>query len=144
MDKHADLVGPVGDDHFQLQRVAIGHQPGAVAGLDPAEQDTFAVGRVLKEALACWVADGVGAFKLLVLGRHAYSTVYSPGYYVNTTSYFVESSLFNTESESLLWTGQTETTDPASVKKESGFFAEVVVTQMLTDGAILPISGDAE
>jgi hypothetical protein len=69
---------------------------------------------------------------------HAYSTVYTPGYYVNTTSYFVESSLFDTRSEKLLWTGQTETTDPSSVKKESGFFAEVIVNQMLADRAIEP------
>lgn len=67
-----------------------------------------------------------------------YSTVYSPGYYVNTTSYFIESSLFDTKSEKLLWTGQTETTDPSSVKKESTFFAEVIVSQMLADRAILP------
>ena len=65
-----------------------------------------------------------------------YSTIYSPGYYVNTTTYYVESSLFGIESGKMLWSAQSETTDPVSITRESETFAELIVNQVLSDRAI--------
>jgi len=67
---------------------------------------------------------------------HAYSTINTPGYYYNTTSYYVETSLFDVENGELLWTGQTKTTDPVSINREADTFAQVVIEGIMRDRAL--------
>ncbi len=63
---------------------------------------------------------------------YAYSAVYSqPGYFVNSTTYFLESNFYDTSTGKLIWTAQTSTKDQTSVTKGSADFADLIVTEML-------------
>ena len=55
-----------------------------------------------------------------------YPFMYDPGYYVTDKTYFMEGNIFETSSETLLWSVQTETINPASVEK----FSKELVTLM--------------
>jgi len=68
---------------------------------------------------------------------HYYSAIYSPTYYVNTTSYYLETSLFDGRSEKMIWSAQTTSTDPTSIKKEIQTFAELIVDQLLNDRVLV-------
>lgn len=70
--------------------------------------------------------------------NYAYSTVYSPGYYVTNTSYFIESNLYDVATEKLIWTGQTKTEDPESIEKESATFSKLIVGEILEKKALTP------
>ena len=77
-------------------------------------------------------------------GRYAYARVgymYSPEYYRQQTTYFVESSLFDAKAkskeESLIWTGQSGVTDPSSYKAGAKEYAKRLVDALLTEGVIL-------
>ncbi len=63
---------------------------------------------------------------------YAYSTVYSSGYYTTTTSYFLESNLYDVASGNLIWAAQTKTTDPSSIELEAPNYARMVVQDILT------------
>jgi len=69
---------------------------------------------------------------------YAYSTVYSSGYYTSTTSYFIESNLYDVASEKLVWTAQTKTENPASLDKEAPNFAKLIVDDMIVKKVIKP------
>ena len=62
---------------------------------------------------------------------YAYSTVYDPGYYETTTAYFMEINLYDVESASLLWTGQTKTTDPDNLEEEAAIFASLIRQELM-------------
>lgn len=66
-------------------------------------------------------------------------TVHSPGYYYETTDYYVETSLFDAETGRLLWVGQTVTSDPESVNREAPEFARVIVEGLMRDRAVVPL-----
>jgi len=68
---------------------------------------------------------------------YAYSTVYSPGYYVTNSSYFVESNLYDVATEKLIWTGQTKTENPESIEVESSRFAKLIINELLSKKAII-------
>ncbi len=68
--------------------------------------------------------------------NYAYTTIHYPGYYTTNTTYFVESNLYDVESENLIWTGQTKTEDPQSVAKEAPDFARLIVNEMIGKNAL--------
>ena len=70
--------------------------------------------------------------------NYAYATVYDSGYYTTTTSYFLESNLYDVATEKLIWTGQTKTEDPESVEKEAVNFSKIIVTEILEKKALTP------
>ena len=45
------------------------------------------------------------------------STFYDPGYYTTDKSYIVETNLYDTGTETLAWSAQTETFDPSNPEK---------------------------
>ena len=69
---------------------------------------------------------------------YAYSTVYSSGYYTTSTSYFVESNLYDVASQKLVWTAQTNTEDPTSIETESANFAKIIVDNLMLKKVIKP------
>lgn len=92
--------------------------------------------------------SGGGAYVVrpyrLGYGRYAYARVgymYSPDYYRQQTTYYVESSLFDTQAkskeESLIWTGQSGITDPASYKAGAKDYAKRLVTSLLKEGVLV-------
>ncbi len=65
-----------------------------------------------------------------------YPTLYSPGYYEEDKVYFIETNLYDADSEELLWSAQSETVNPRDLINFSEDFAELVVNRMIKDGAI--------
>jgi len=66
-----------------------------------------------------------------------YENVYSPGYYVQTTNIFMTSNFYNLSSGQLLWSAQSETYDPQSLKDFAQSYAQVVVENFLGDRVVL-------
>lgn len=62
---------------------------------------------------------------------YAYQTVYTSGYYQTTSSYFLETNLYDVATEKLIYTAQSKTVDPQSIGKEAPNFAKVLVNDMM-------------
>jgi len=67
-----------------------------------------------------------------------YTTVSSPGYYEQTVSIFLESNLYDLESDVLVWSAQSKTQDPSSVQALADNFARVLVDELIKDKVIKP------
>jgi hypothetical protein len=70
-------------------------------------------------------------------GMYGPST-YSPGYYATDKNFYIEINLYDLATEALVWSAQSETTNPASIDKAAQEFAYVVVDKMIKDGIIVP------
>lgn len=71
-----------------------------------------------------------------------FPTLASPGYYEEDKVYFIETNLYDVESEQLLWSGQSETVNPGSLKKFSEEFAEIVVSELRDQGVLQPTQNE--
>lgn len=60
----------------------------------------------------------------------------SPGYYATDKNYYIEVNLYDAKTEALVWSSQSETTNPTNLEAFSHTFAGVVVDQMVKDGII--------
>jgi hypothetical protein len=58
---------------------------------------------------------------------YAYGATHTRGYYTSETTYFVEINLYDTNTEKLIWTGQTKTENINSIEAEAPQFARVIV-----------------
>lgn len=63
--------------------------------------------------------------------------MYDPGYYTTDKNYFMEANLYDVATESLIWSAQSETTNPDNAKAFAKDFAQVISEQMLKDGVIV-------
>jgi hypothetical protein len=63
---------------------------------------------------------------------------YSPGYYATDKNYYVEINLYDSETQTLVWSAQSATTNPSSIDKAAREFAYVVVDKMIKDKIIIP------
>jgi hypothetical protein len=63
---------------------------------------------------------------------------YSPGYYATDKNYYIEINLYDLKTEALVWSAQSETTNPSSIDKAAKDFAYVVVDKMIKDKIIIP------
>ncbi len=68
-------------------------------------------------------------------------TLYSPGYYEEDKVYFIETNLYDAESEELLWSAQSETYNPSTLASFAEDFSEVVVGKLQEDGLLRPGTG---
>lgn len=59
--------------------------------------------------------------------------MYAPGYYAEDKVYFIETNLYDAKTQQLLWSAQSETYNPESLKRFAKEFADVVVTKMHQD-----------
>lgn len=69
---------------------------------------------------------------------HMYSNVYQPGYYVASQEVLLNSSLFDVDSGDLLWSAQSETTDPSSLDAFANSYAKSMATQVVKRKVIVP------
>lgn len=67
---------------------------------------------------------------------YATGTVFDNSYYETTTTYFLETNLYDIATEKLIWTCQTETQDPTSVEKEAKKFAEIIANELFSKKVI--------
>lgn len=71
-----------------------------------------------------------------------YNTIQTPGYYVSTKSYLIESVLYdvsgelNGDKEAMVWTGQSALVDPKSVESAAKSYTKKLVNHVLTQGVI--------
>jgi hypothetical protein len=65
-----------------------------------------------------------------------YPTLYSPGYYTEDKTYFLETNLYDAHTEELIWSAQSESYNPSSLDRFSKEFAATVLNEMKKDGLI--------
>jgi hypothetical protein len=63
---------------------------------------------------------------------------YEPGYYVTDRTYFMETNLYDLDSNKLMWSAQSETVNPGSIDNFVRTYPKVLIDQMVKDG-ILPM-----
>jgi hypothetical protein len=61
---------------------------------------------------------------------------YNPGYYTTDKSYFIEIKLFDVKSGDMIWSAQSETTNPGKIETAAMEFATVVVDRMIQEGLL--------
>lgn len=59
-----------------------------------------------------------------------WAPMYQPGYYEEDKVYFIETNLYDAESEKLVWSAQSETVNPGQLDRFSSQFAEIIVDEM--------------
>ncbi len=67
---------------------------------------------------------------------HWYPQFHSPGYYLEEKVYYIETNLYDAETEDLVWSAQSETYSPADLESFSEDFAEEIVEQLVDDGIL--------
>lgn len=65
-----------------------------------------------------------------------YPTLYDPGYYTEEKIYFLETNLYDADTENLLWSAQSKSYSPASLRKASETLAELTANRMAQDNLI--------
>ena len=63
-------------------------------------------------------------------------TIYEPGYYTTDKTFYIEANLFDSDSESILWSIQSSTYNPSSLKDFSASYSKLIVFQASEDGLI--------
>lgn len=63
--------------------------------------------------------------------------MYTPGYYDTDKKYYIEINLYDAETDELVWSSQSETTNPPSLESFAPTFALTVVNQLIKDGLIV-------
>ena len=68
-------------------------------------------------------------------GYYAYTPAfYSPGYYTTDKTYFIESNLFNADSEQMLISMQSKVVNPPDIVKASKQYTKMLVTELQAHG----------
>jgi hypothetical protein len=62
--------------------------------------------------------------------------LYDPGYYKEENIYFLESNLYDAESDQLLWSAQSRSYNPSSLGSFAETFAEITVAKMRKDNVL--------
>jgi len=99
--------------------------------LDAKSVERYVEGSRLSIGVPLYSIDPVYAYTYTDYYNYAFTTVSKPGYYVNSTTYFIESNLFDITTEKMIWTGQTTTKEPNSVDKEASAFSKIIVNDLL-------------
>lgn len=63
--------------------------------------------------------------------------MYDPGYYVTDKTYFLETNLYSTETDRLIWSAQSETVNPTSIDAFAKEYPEVLLERMVKDGLLI-------
>jgi hypothetical protein len=68
-------------------------------------------------------------------GFYSYSpTFYSPGYYTTDKTYFIESNLFDADTEKMLMSMQSKVVNPPAIEKASKQYTQMLVTELQAQG----------
>jgi hypothetical protein len=65
-----------------------------------------------------------------------YSTVYDPGYYETTTSYFIECNAYRLSDGKLAYSAQTKSVDPTNMDKFAYEFSKAIVADLANRGVL--------
>lgn len=62
--------------------------------------------------------------------------MYDPGYYTTDKKYYLEANLYDAQTEELVWSSQSETTNPSSIETFSRSFSTTIINQLIKDGLL--------
>jgi len=65
-----------------------------------------------------------------------YPRFYEPGYYVENKVYYMETNLYDAQTEDLVWSAQSETYDPIDLESFAEGFSEEIVEELDEQGLI--------
>jgi hypothetical protein len=65
-----------------------------------------------------------------------YPYLYDPGYYVTDKTYFLETNLYDVDTEELIWSAQSQTVNPASIDQFVKDYPKKLVARMEKDGLL--------
>lgn len=65
-----------------------------------------------------------------------YGTVYNPGYYETTTSYFIECNAYRLSDQRLVYSSQSKTVDPSSISKFAYDYSKAIVNDLAQKGVL--------
>jgi len=68
---------------------------------------------------------------------YSYATIYETGYYKEEITYFIESRLYDSESQKLIWVGQTKTVDLSNIEIEAEQIARIITKELISQGIVL-------
>jgi hypothetical protein len=71
---------------------------------------------------------------------HWYPRIYEPGYYRQDRTYFYETNLYDTQTEELVWSAQSESMDPARADRFSRQFAASIVDELTGDNIVASVN----
>lgn len=67
---------------------------------------------------------------------YIYPFAYNQGYYIQERTYFIETNLYDVETEKLVWSAQSKTYNPEDLKTFSKEFANIIVSRLKKDGIL--------
>jgi hypothetical protein len=67
---------------------------------------------------------------------HWYPYAYSPGYYEQDKAYYIETNLYDSATEQLVWSAQSRTYNPTDLKDFSKDFSKTIVAKLKEDGML--------
>ncbi|MFD2248464.1 hypothetical protein [Pontibacter ruber] len=62
-----------------------------------------------------------------------YPMLYQPGYYTEEKIYYLETNLYDTQTEQLMWSAQSRSYSPSSLRKAAEKFSEITVDRLSQD-----------
>lgn len=65
-----------------------------------------------------------------------YPMLFDPGYYTEDKVYFLETNLYDADTEELLWSAQSETYNPSGLSDFSKDFSSTIFAKMKKDGVL--------
>ncbi|MCF1191335.1 hypothetical protein LRR18_07015 [Mangrovimonas sp. AS39] len=68
--------------------------------------------------------------------NYSFPITYTPGYYDTTKTFYLETNLYDVETEELLWSAQSKTYDPADMEDFIKSYSEAIIHQMIEDGVL--------
>ncbi len=67
---------------------------------------------------------------------HWYPKFATPDYYTENNNYYIETNLYDAQTEELVWSGQSKIYDPAYFERFSESYADEITASMASDGVI--------
>jgi hypothetical protein len=115
------------------QKVAENHMDAilTVTLFDAKEEQRYVPGTTT--AVGIGVGGPVYGYPYAAYMGYAWEVTSTPGYYENSSTYLLETNLYDIASEKLAWTGQTRTDMNYSAQKEIWDFSKIVVTRLVAD-----------
>ena len=68
--------------------------------------------------------------------NYRYPAVYDPGYYTQDKTYFLETNLYDADTEELLWSAQSRTYNPNNLDQFAEEFANLMVDRLKREGLV--------
>jgi hypothetical protein len=68
--------------------------------------------------------------------NHYYPVVYSPGYYTENKTYYIETNFFDIESDALIWSIQSQALNPANFDSMFEEYTQIIISKLREEGMI--------